>query len=86
MLGSQEHTLLHELREQIEFEFRKIGRPVVSNAADQEDRAESFASSVRSLASMKGLEAARSVGRNCSRSRGVRAVATRQSESTGPAK
>lgn len=56
VLGSQEHTLMHELREQIEFEFRKIGRPVASNAADQEDRAENFASSVRSLASMKGLE------------------------------
>lgn len=56
MLCSQEHTLLHELREQIEFEFRKIGRSVALTAADQEDRAESFASLVRGFASMKGLE------------------------------
>lgn len=55
-LGSQEHTLLHELREQIEFEFRKMGRPVALTAADQEDRAESFASLARSFASIKGLE------------------------------
>jgi hypothetical protein len=55
VLGSQEHTLLHELREQIEYEFRKSGHPV-AGPYDQEDRAETFASSVRSVASMKGLE------------------------------
>jgi hypothetical protein len=55
VLGSQEHTLLHELREQIEYEFRKGGHPV-AGPYDQEDRAESFASLVRSFASMKGLE------------------------------
>jgi hypothetical protein len=55
VLGSQEHTLLHEIREQIEFEFRKSGHPVATGA-DQEHRAERFASSVRSFASMHGLK------------------------------
>jgi hypothetical protein len=55
VLGSQEHTLLHELRELIEYEFRKAGHPV-AGPSDQEERAETFASSVRSFASMKGLE------------------------------
>jgi hypothetical protein len=54
-LGSQEHTLLHELREQIEYEFRKAGHPV-AGPHDQEDRAETFASFVRSFASMKSME------------------------------
>ncbi len=49
-LGSREHTLLHELREQIEYEFRKIGHPVASDL-DKEQRADHFASFVRLYAS-----------------------------------
>lgn len=51
-LGSRTHTLLHELREQIEFEFRKVGHPVV-NGADNEERAEGFAIATRLYASGK---------------------------------
>ena len=51
-LGSQEHTLFHELREQIEHEFKKLGHPTAVGP-QLEQRAESFASLVRSLAAMK---------------------------------
>jgi hypothetical protein len=43
---TKEHTALHELRELMEYEFRDIGTPVCTNE-DQEERAESFAISVR---------------------------------------
>jgi hypothetical protein len=55
-LGITEHTLLHELRELIEYEFRKEGHPVAASAVDLESRAELFASEVRSFASMKMWE------------------------------
>jgi hypothetical protein len=45
-LLSREQTLLHELREIIEYEFRDLGRPIFTQT-DQETRAERFASSVR---------------------------------------
>ncbi|MGI9102741.1 MAG: hypothetical protein ACR2IF_09900 [Terriglobales bacterium] len=51
-LGSREHTLLHEVREQIEYEFHKIGHPVATNS-DKEHRADHFASFVRLYASGK---------------------------------
>ena len=52
-LGSQEHTLFHELRELIEYEFQKLGYPTAVGSR-LEERAESFASLVRSMAAMKG--------------------------------
>jgi len=55
-LGSTEHTLLHELRELIEYEFRRLGRAVAANFPDQESRAESFASHVRALAGLKAAK------------------------------
>lgn len=54
VLGSREHTLLHELREQIEYEFCKSGHPVVK-PADKEQRAEGFASAVRTFSSIQGF-------------------------------
>ncbi len=54
LLGSREHTLLHELREQIEYEFRKAGHPT-TNDADKEERAELFAISVRNFASARAM-------------------------------
>jgi hypothetical protein len=53
VFGSQEHTLYHELRELIEYEFRKIGYPAAV-ASDLESRAETFAAAVRVKASIKG--------------------------------
>jgi len=50
VFGIQEHTLFHELRELIEYEFREIGSSVA--LSDLESRAESFASTVRLEASM----------------------------------
>jgi len=55
VFGSQEHTLLHELRELIEYEFRKIGYPAAV-ACDLESRAETFAAMSRARASIKGWE------------------------------
>ncbi|HVO63640.1 MAG TPA: hypothetical protein VMT53_22135 [Terriglobales bacterium] len=54
--GSVEHTLLHELRELIEGEFRKLGRPIATDYSDLESRAESFASHVRVCAGLKTAE------------------------------
>ena len=55
VFGSQEHTLFHELRELIEYEFRKIGHPVAV-ASDLESRAETFAAMSRARASLRGWE------------------------------
>jgi len=55
-LGPREHTLLHELRELIEYEFRKLGRPVATTPSDLESRAEDFASLARAVAPLKALE------------------------------
>ena len=55
VFGSHEHTLIHELRELIEYEFREIGYPVAI-ASDLESRAETFASAVRVQASIKSCE------------------------------
>jgi hypothetical protein len=54
-LGPREHTLLHELRELIEYEFRKLDRPVAATASDLESRAETFASLARAVAPLKSL-------------------------------
>ena len=51
-MGAQEHTLFHELRELIEYEFRKLGCPTTSAPSDLEAQAETFASMVRSMATM----------------------------------
>lgn len=56
--GVQEHTLFHELRELVEYEFRKLGRPTTTAASDLEARAELFASTVRSMAAMNFLKPA----------------------------
>lgn len=45
---------MHEIREQIEYEFRKAGHPV-TNDANKEARAESFAISVRHFASARAM-------------------------------
>ena len=55
-IGSREHTLLHELRELMEYEFRKMEHPVATSSPDRETRAESFAGFVRTLAVMKGWQ------------------------------
>ena len=55
-IGSREHTLLHELRELMEYEFRKMEHPIVASFPDGETRAESFAGFVRTLAVMKGWQ------------------------------
>jgi hypothetical protein len=55
-LGTREHTLLHEIRELIEYEFRKLGRPVATTTSDLESRAEGFAGLVRARASFKTWE------------------------------
>ena len=52
--GIREHTFFHELREQLEYEFRELGKPVAT-VADLEERAEEFAAHVRARAVMKGL-------------------------------
>ncbi len=47
LLGwTKEHTLLHELREILEYEFRELGHPIAVKG-DLEQRAELFAASVR---------------------------------------
>ena len=43
---TREHTLLHELREIIEYKFRELGRPL-ARKNDLEERAEAFAVFVR---------------------------------------
>jgi hypothetical protein len=48
-IGIAEHTFLHELRELIEYELRREGRPSASGA-ELEERAETFAIAVRALA------------------------------------
>ncbi len=53
VMGSREHTLLHELREIIEYEFRHLQRPIATGYEDREERAEDFASDVRLAASFK---------------------------------
>lgn len=50
-IGSREHTLLHEFRELIEYEFRRMGRPIAT-VFDLESRAETFAGAVRALGPM----------------------------------
>jgi hypothetical protein len=47
-MGIPEHTLFHELRELIEYEFQKMGRPIAT-ASDLESRAETFAGAVRAM-------------------------------------
>lgn len=47
VLGSQEHTLLHELREIMEYDFRRLQRPIASSYDDREQRAEAFGIAVR---------------------------------------
>jgi hypothetical protein len=56
VLGSREHTLLHELREVIEYEFRRLGHPIATDFSDMESRAEGFAGLVRAGASLKTWE------------------------------
>jgi hypothetical protein len=51
-IGISEHTFLHELRELIEYEFRREGHPSASGT-ELEERAESFAKTVRTLAPMR---------------------------------
>ena len=48
LLGTDEHTLLHELREVIEHIFKELGSGTCSENPDLEMRAEMFASYVRS--------------------------------------
>ncbi len=55
MLGSEEHTLFHELRELIEYEFRRLNHPTAVGP-ELETRAESFASLVRSWAMLKSCQ------------------------------
>ena len=52
--GVREHTFFHELREQLEYEFHHLGKPVAT-IADLEERAEEFAGHVRAGAVMQGL-------------------------------
>ena len=52
--GIREHTFFHELREQLEYEFRQLGKPIAT-PADLEERAEEFAGHVRARAVMQGL-------------------------------
>ncbi len=47
VLGSQEHTLLHELREIMEYEFRRLQRPIARDFSDREQRADDFGMAVR---------------------------------------
>jgi hypothetical protein len=44
---SREHTLLHELREILEYKFRELGHAIAEDEDDLEVRAECFAASVR---------------------------------------
>lgn len=52
---SQEHTIIHELREMMEHVFREFGWPILTETT-QEIRAEEFAISVRVAASMEVWE------------------------------
>lgn len=52
--GVREHTFFHELREQLEYDFRQLGSPIAT-PADMEKRAEEFATHVRARAIMQGL-------------------------------
>jgi len=54
--GTREHTLFHELRELIEYEFREMGCPVASSFVDMEARAESFAGAVRAYGAIKSWQ------------------------------
>ena len=54
-LGSEEHTLFHELRELIEYEFCKLNHPTAVGP-ELEKRAELFASLVRANAAMKACQ------------------------------
>jgi hypothetical protein len=54
--GIREHTLFHELRELIEYEFREIGHPVAANFSDLESRAETFAGGIRTYGAIKGWQ------------------------------
>jgi hypothetical protein len=53
--GADEHTLLHEFRELLEYEFEDLDRPTITNDNDREKRAELFASAVRANAIMEML-------------------------------
>ncbi len=53
VFGSREHTLLHELRELIEYEFAKMQSPTAASFKDKEERAEDFAAEVRVLSAYK---------------------------------
>jgi hypothetical protein len=53
--GIPEHTFLHELRELVEYEFRRQQRPTASGQ-ELESRAEWFATAVRALAPMPLLK------------------------------
>ena len=53
-IGISEHTFLHELRELIEYELRREGRPSASGQ-ELEERAELFAKAVRTLAPLPFL-------------------------------
>lgn len=54
--GVREHTLFHELRELIEYEFREIGYPVANGFSDLESRADRFAGAVRAFGAFKGFQ------------------------------
>ena len=56
MLGSREHTLFHELRELVEYEFRDMGYPLATGFSDLESRAESFAGFVRAFGAIKNWQ------------------------------
>lgn len=51
---SPEHTVLHEIREQLEYDFNLLGVPIL-NPDDKEERADCFAVSVRMNAFAKEL-------------------------------
>ncbi len=51
---TKEHTALHELRELLEYEFHDLGTPICTNE-DREERAETFAISVRMCAFAKEI-------------------------------
>lgn len=53
--ASFEHTLLHELRELMEYVFCDLGAATVADRAEQEKRAEQFASSVRMTTACNGI-------------------------------
>ncbi|MCI0625312.1 MAG: hypothetical protein L0387_27325 [Acidobacteria bacterium] len=53
--GSEEHTLFHELRELIEYEFRSLNRPTAVGP-ELEKQADLFASVVRSWAVLKSCQ------------------------------